>query len=218
LGEGNRFERRAHGDDDPFDGLGGTLAHAFFPVYGGDVHFDDDEDWTVDTPRGTSLLMTAAHELGHSLGLSHSDKRSALMAPFYRGYEENISLDRDDIQGIQTLYGDGQDDNDVGIGVRTATVPSTPTFTTPRTTTAPPRTVPSLDNTELCRGKLDTIVTIDSQTYAFSGDKYWRLTDTSTKSTSASAMFREQAGCLDTAAVHHAHDGGIADALGGRVC
>ena len=64
-------------------------------------------------------------------------------------------------------------------GVRTATVPSTPTFTTPRTTTAPPRTVPSLDNTELCRGKLDTIVTIDSQTYAFSGDKYWRLTDTS---------------------------------------
>merc|ERR1719411_2535090 len=115
-----RFERRAHGDDDPFDGEGGTLAHAFFPVYGGDVHFDDEEDWTVNTPRGTSLLMTAAHELGHSLGLSHSDKRSALMAPFYRGYEENISLDQDDIQGIQTLYGKGEDQNDVEIGVRTA--------------------------------------------------------------------------------------------------
>ena len=74
------------------------------------------QDWTVNTPRGTSLLMTAAHELGHSLGLSHSDKRSALMAPFYRGYEENIQLDRDDIEGIQTLYGDGEDENDVGIG------------------------------------------------------------------------------------------------------
>lgn len=39
------------------------------------------------------------------MGLSHSDVRSALMAPFYRGYEPSFSLDLDDIQGIQALYG-----------------------------------------------------------------------------------------------------------------
>ena len=168
-----RFERRAHGDDDPFDGEGGTLAHAFFPVYGGDVHFDDDEDWTVDTPRGTSLLMTASHELGHSLGLSHSDVRSALMAPFYRGYEENISLDQDDVRGIQALYGDPDDTTRPSVNVRNGIPPST-------TTSRPVPQGPSYDNTELCKGNLDTIVTVkNDSTYAFYGDKYWKLTDTS---------------------------------------
>ena len=63
--------------------------------------------------------------------------------------------------------------------MRTAAVPP-PSFTTARTTTStsPPRKVPSPDNKELCRGNLDTIVTIESETFAFHGDKYWKLTDT----------------------------------------
>lgn len=93
-----RFEESEHGDGDPFDGPGGTLAHAYFPVYGGDAHFDDAEFWTIDSTRGTNLFQVAAHEFGHSLGLSHSDVRSALMAPFYRGYDPVFRLDSDDIQ------------------------------------------------------------------------------------------------------------------------
>lgn len=93
-----RFEENEHGDGDPFDGPGGTLAHAYFPVYGGDAHFDDAEYWTIGSSRGTNLFQVAAHEFGHSLGLSHSDVRSALMAPFYRGFDPVFRLDSDDIQ------------------------------------------------------------------------------------------------------------------------
>lgn len=160
-----RFEEGNHGDDDPFDGEGGTLAHAFFPIFGGDAHFDDEEDWTVKTFRGTNLVMSAAHELGHSLGLSHSDVKSSLMAPFYRGYEANIRLDPDDIAGIQALYGEKE------IQVKSVN----------NVSDADNIPQSGLDNKDLCRkNKVDTIVTDkNGETYVFQGAIYWKLSSTS---------------------------------------
>merc|ERR1711915_1063539 len=39
------FVSKDVGDGDTFDGKGETLAHAYFPRYGGDVHMDESEAW-----------------------------------------------------------------------------------------------------------------------------------------------------------------------------
>ncbi|XP_015011513.2 matrix metalloproteinase-14 isoform X2 [Drosophila erecta] len=160
-----KFVESEHGDGDAFDGQGGTLAHAFFPVFGGDAHFDDAEQWTIGSHRGTNLFQVAAHEFGHSLGLSHSDQSAALMAPFYRGFEPSFKLDDDDKAAIQSLYGK-------------KSYPLRPTNVYPATTQRPytPPKVP-LDDSICKDSKVDTLFnSAQGETYAFKGDKYYKLT------------------------------------------
>jgi len=105
------FVKGNHGDGNSFDGPRGVLAHAYFPAYGGDAHFDDAETWALKDehgPNGIHLLTVAAHEFGHSLGLSHSNNQAALMAPYYAGYTENLELHADDVAGIRAIYGTKQ--------------------------------------------------------------------------------------------------------------
>ncbi|XP_075876058.1 collagenase 3-like isoform X2 [Nelusetta ayraudi] len=103
------FGARSHGDFYPFDGPGNTLAHAFAPSpgIGGDAHFDEDETFTFRANSGYVLFMVAAHEFGHSLGLSHSQDPGALMYPVYSYRNpDTFVLPRDDVNGIQSLYGE----------------------------------------------------------------------------------------------------------------
>ena len=77
-----------------------------FEGIGGDVHFDDDEDYRIGTPEGTDLLWVATHEIGHSLGLEHSNQLGAIMYPWYQGYKKDFNLQPDDANGIRALYGE----------------------------------------------------------------------------------------------------------------
>ena len=92
----------SHGCKSSFDGVGGELAHAFYPRFGGNIHFDADERWG-DT-SGTKLLSVAVHEIGHSLGLSHSNIYNSVMYAIYRN-RKTIALDDDDKAGIEAIYG-----------------------------------------------------------------------------------------------------------------
>ncbi|XP_050211950.1 metalloendoproteinase 5-MMP-like [Mercurialis annua] len=97
------FQKRKHLDNDAFDGPGGVYAHAWAPPVG-HVHFDSEEPWKLNAGLGSVDLYTIAlHEIGHALGLEHSDVQSAVMWP-YVGFGEIKDLGQDDIQGIKALY------------------------------------------------------------------------------------------------------------------
>ncbi|WPR75519.1 matrixin family metalloprotease [Algoriphagus sp. NG3] len=104
----------------PFDGENGTIAHSMGGPgpndcgnQAGDIHFDDDETWTTTIRNSDSqpidLETVAAHEIGHSLGLFHTNVSGSLMAADYAG--SHRFLGSDDIAGIRSIYGAPASDN-----------------------------------------------------------------------------------------------------------
>ena len=88
--------------------LDGYLAYAYFPSgssLGGDVFFNS--DYTFRVGATYDIYAVTLHETGHSLGLDHSDVDGAVMEPYYQQW---TGLTPDDIAGIQSIYGERQDD------------------------------------------------------------------------------------------------------------
>uniref|UniRef100_V9KAV1 Matrix metalloproteinase-9 n=1 Tax=Callorhinchus milii TaxID=7868 RepID=V9KAV1_CALMI len=126
--------------------------------------FNKEKKWGFCPNIGYSLFLVAAHEFGHSLGLDHSTLREALMYPMYKYVD--FPLHRDDIEGIQYLYGPNPGS------------PALPTIGTPEITTARPSITTTTEATgsDICSvDTFDAIAEIKGQLHFFKNGKVWKV-------------------------------------------
>jgi hypothetical protein len=99
------FAAGQHGDPFPFLSGSTVLGHSFYPAnpnpepLAGDIHINDAWGWSIGGQW--DVFSVILHELGHSLGIGHTDTPGSVMYPYY---QQATGLKQQDIDSIRQLY------------------------------------------------------------------------------------------------------------------
>jgi uncharacterized protein (DUF2141 family) len=98
-------------DWETVDGPSGVLGFGYYPndinpePIAGNFVLDMEETWKDGlVGTGIDLQYVATHEIGHCLGIDHTDDPAAVMYPYYDGTRD-ATLAEDDIDAILAIYG-----------------------------------------------------------------------------------------------------------------
>jgi hypothetical protein len=148
------------------------------------LHFDDEERWAFEDGAkikqgDIDLLSVTIHELGHSLGLPHTNAPGAIMNAFYRtpdfdskGQMLPFKLSQYDISDIQSIYGPRQGGNQ------------------PVTPQPNPQPTPPVGPSGGACPRFQAVVTgMDGATYFISGNNGWKKTNAANGAPNSATRF-----------------------------
>ncbi|EZA51574.1 Neutrophil collagenase [Ooceraea biroi] len=163
---------------DDLDGPSKVLAHATLPTGAQDdvseVHVDHREVWHIAlTPNPQNshyLLRMLVHEIGHSLGLSHTTDENSLMYAYSPAVEWPVALGMEDVLAVQNLYGAAEGEPSTAAPAEPTVVPRT---TTPASTTT---TTTSPEPPDPCAWRhIDTLLVLGKCLFVTRGRYAWSI-------------------------------------------
>ncbi|XP_011336644.2 matrix metalloproteinase-2 [Ooceraea biroi] len=168
---------------DDLDGPGKVLAHATLPTGTRDdvseVYIDHREAWhialTPNPQNSHHLLRMLVHEIGHSLGLSHTTDENLLMYAYSPAVEWPVALGMEDVLAVRNLYGGAEGEPLTVVPaertvVQKTTTPATTTTSSPTTTTAPP------EPPDPCTWRhIDTLLVLGKRLFITRGRYTWSI-------------------------------------------